>query len=154
MDWDLDSPARRLLAGPGPTLDLARSPVRPWATRSCTAARKGATPVPGPTIITGVSGVCGKVRPPDRAHKGTCTGPVAGWKWHEESWRTRVLAQDWREHTWKMEGPRPNSCPPPESRSPCSGSRDASQEEQRPRRGSLRRVWYCTTATRICSLEG
>lgn len=41
-----------------------------------------------------------------------------------------------------------------EQGSPCPGSRDASQEEQRPRRGSLRRVRYCTTATRICSLEG
>lgn len=35
-------------------------------------------------MITGVSGVSGKVRPPGRTHSGTWTGPMAGEQRHEE----------------------------------------------------------------------
>ena len=144
-------PSRFSLAATPP--ETLCSPVSPWATRSWMAARKGATPVPGPTMITGVSGVFGNVRPPDRTHRGTRTGPIAGGRRREAARRPRALAQDWLWCTRGNGALRTAPCPR-EPGSPCPGSRDASQLEQRPRRGSLRRVWYCTTATRICSLEG
>lgn len=52
------------------------SPFFPSAILSCTADLKGATPVPGPTIITGVSFSLGNFRVPFFTHRGTYTSPV------------------------------------------------------------------------------
>lgn len=54
--------------------ELMTSPFFPWAILSCNAALKGATPVPGPTMITGVSS-SGNLKVPFFTHRGTCTSP-------------------------------------------------------------------------------
>lgn len=52
------------------------SQVLPWAILSCEADLNGATPVPGPTIITGVSWSFGNFKLPFFTHSDTYTSPT------------------------------------------------------------------------------
>ena len=56
------------------------SPFFPWAILSWKADLKGATPVPGPTIITGMSFSTGNFRVPFFTQRGTYTSPET---WHK-----------------------------------------------------------------------
>lgn len=69
--------------------------------------------MPGPTMITGVSGVSGKVRLPGRTHRGTWTDPTAGGRRREEALRTRAPVQDRLWCTEENGGPGPGLYPPP-----------------------------------------
>lgn len=56
--------------------EVKNSPFFPSAILSCRADLKGATPVPGPTIMTGVSFSLGNLRLPFFTHRGTDTSPA------------------------------------------------------------------------------
>lgn len=118
------------------------SPVFPSATLSCKADLKGATPVPGPTIITGVSFSLGNFRLPFFTHRGTYTSPA-----------TPLVVK----HRVSVEAQCVSTCHLSDitfSQRPCAGSREANQVEQSPLRGLYSLVLYRTTATRIWSLCG
>lgn len=59
-----------------PVRTTRTSPVLPSESLSWRRALKGATPVPGPTRITGVSASVGNRRVPFLTHRGTETSPA------------------------------------------------------------------------------
>lgn len=116
------------------------SPFLPWPMRSCIAARKGATPVPGPIMITGVSVSVGNFSPPFLTHRGTFSAPRkkqnAAVTMMEMAVIQLVILVCTDLSANKLH------CPfyPLLLHLPFCGSREASHVEQRPRRGLLRRV--------------
>uniref|UniRef100_A0A0E9RUY4 Uncharacterized protein n=1 Tax=Anguilla anguilla TaxID=7936 RepID=A0A0E9RUY4_ANGAN len=62
------------------TAENSTLPLLSWAILSCSADLNGATPVPGPTIITALAGSLGNLSKPFFTHSGTWTSPRVGSK--------------------------------------------------------------------------